>query len=81
MRAWAFKPVEMRVLLISLLSMRASHPKVAEVVRQTGFFSWLGRKGSSQHADRAMEYINKIQDERRGKFTAFERAIEFTWKA
>ena len=78
MRAWAFKPVETRVLLISLLGMETTHPKIAEVVRQTAFFNWLGKDGQAQFADRAMEYINLLQDQRRGKFAAFEHALEYT---
>ena len=48
------------------------------MVRQTAFFNWLGKDGQAQFADRAMEYINLLQDQRRGKFAAFEHALEFT---
>eukprot|EP00326_Haptolina_ericina_P035953 CAMPEP_0181249290 /NCGR_PEP_ID=MMETSP1096-20121128/45668_1 /TAXON_ID=156174 ORGANISM="Chrysochromulina ericina, Strain CCMP281" /NCGR_SAMPLE_ID=MMETSP1096 /ASSEMBLY_ACC=CAM_ASM_000453 /LENGTH=349 /DNA_ID=CAMNT_0023346603 /DNA_START=43 /DNA_END=1092 /DNA_ORIENTATION=+ len=77
-RALAHKPVEARVLLISLISSQASHPKVAEVVKQTAFFSWFGRPGGSIDGDRAMENINLLQDKRRGRFSDFERSLEFT---
>ena len=77
-RALAHKPVEARVLLISLISSQTTHPKLSQIVKQTAFFNWLGRKGSSVDADRAMENINRMQDERRSTFAAFERALEFT---
>lgn len=77
-RAWAFKPVEARVLLISLLSSQTTHPKIAEIVKHSAFFNWLGRPGSSIDADRAMENVNRMQDERRGRFSAFESALEYT---
>ena len=77
-RAWAHKPVEARILLLSLLSSTATHPKIAEMVKQSQFFSTLGRDGSSMFVDRALECVNKYQDERRGKFAAFEKALEFT---
>ena len=78
MRAYAHKPVEARVLLISLLGSQTTHPKIAQIVKETAFFSWLGLDGHTQFADRAMERVNLVQDERRGKFSAFEHALEFT---
>ena len=77
-RGWAHKPTEVKILLLALLSTEATHPKVAEMVRASGFFSFTGKPGSSMMADRAVEYINHLQDERRGKFAAFEKALEFT---
>ena len=77
-RALAHKPVEARVLLLSLISSQATHPKISTIVKQTAFFNWFGRPCSSIDGDRAMENVNRMQDERRGKFAAFERALEFT---
>lgn len=77
-RALAHKPVEVRVLLLSLLSCETTHPKIAEVVKQTAFANWSGKDGCYQDADRAMEFVNRVQDERRSKFSAFESALEFT---
>lgn len=78
MRAWAHKPVEAKILLISLLSTEATHPKIADVVKHSQFFSALGREGSSMFLDRALEGVNLYQDQRRGKFSAFETALEYT---
>lgn len=77
-RAWAHKPVEVRVMLISLLASQTTHPKVAEVVKQTSSFSWSANPGDAMACDRTMEMVNRVQDERRGKFAAFESALEFT---
>jgi hypothetical protein len=40
--------------------------------------SAIGLPGSSQFCDRFMETINNTQAERRGKFSAFDRALDFT---
>ena len=77
-RAWANKPVEVKVLLLALLSTEATHPKVAEMVRACGFFNFTGRAGSYVNIDRAVEFINLLQDERRGKFSTFDKSLEFT---
>ena len=77
-RSWAHKPVETRVMLISLLASQTTHPKIAEMVKQTAFFSWLGLDGSCVYADQACEFLNLLQDQRRGRFAAFESALEFT---
>ena len=76
-RALAHKPVEVRILLQSLIAQSATHPKIAQAVTETAFFDWLGT-GQFQMADRAMEAINKVQNDRMSKFAAFESAIEFT---
>ena len=66
------------MLLISLLASQTTHPKIAEIVKQTAFFSWLGLDGSAKFGDEAVENVNLMQDERRGRFAAFESALEFT---
>ena len=76
-RALAHKPVEVRILLQSLIAQSATHPKIAQTVTETAFFDWLGT-GQFQMADRAMEALNKVQNDRMSKFGAFEGAIEFT---
>eukprot|EP00966_Prymnesium_polylepis_P178892 4142109-Prymnesium_polylepis.1 len=67
-RALAHKPVEVRVLLQSLIAQTATHPKIAKTVTETAFFDWLGT-GQFQMADRAMEALNKVQNDRMSKFT------------
>ena len=76
-RALAHKPVEVRILLQSLIAQSATHPKIAKAVTETAFFDWLGT-GQFQMADRAMEAVNHCQQERMGTFAGFETAIEFT---
>jgi hypothetical protein len=77
-RAWAHKPVEARVLLLSLLSTEATHPKVAEIIRATNSLPLSDLPGSAMFADRVVEYLNWLQDQRRGTYSAFDRALEFT---
>ena len=76
-RALAHKPIEARIVLQSLIAQAAAHPKIAEVVTEMTFFDWLGN-GQNVNADRAVEMLNHLQNERMGKFAAFESAIEFT---
>jgi len=77
-RAWAYKPVEVRVLLNAFLSTEATHPSVSRFVKDTAFFNWLGRKGSYMYVDRAVETVHKVQGERTGKFVTFDSAFQFT---
>jgi hypothetical protein len=77
-RAWAHKPVEARVLLLSLLSTEATHPKIAEIIRATNSLPLSDLPGSAMYADRVVEYLNWLQDQRRGTYSAFGRALEFT---
>ena len=77
-RAWAHKPVEARVLLLALLSTEATHPKIAEIVRATNSLPLSDLPGCAMFADRVVEYLNWLQDQRRGTYSAFDHALEFT---
>jgi hypothetical protein len=77
-RAWAHKPVEVKICLLALLSTEATHPKISEIVSATGFMNWLGHDGSSQYVDVAMERVNLVQAERRASYACFDSSFEFT---
>lgn len=65
------------MLLIALLSVEATHPKVAEAVKLSAFANIGGKDGCYMFKDRILEHIHRLQDERRGKFAAFESALEY----
>jgi hypothetical protein len=66
------------VLLLSLLSTEATHPKIAEIVRATNSLPLSDKPGSAMFADRVVEYLNWLQDQRRGTYASFDHALEFT---
>jgi hypothetical protein len=75
MRGFAHKPVEARVMILSLLATESTHPKIAAIARDQAFFNWLGRDGSSVARDKAIEMLHRAQSERASLFTNFDRAL------
>ena len=76
-RAWAHKPNAARIALIALLSTLGVSDKMKRFVCAVSTISTLGKVGSSMFADRYVEGINRAQQQRQGKFAAFERALTY----
>ena len=66
------------ISILSLLSTCSTHPKIAEIVKSCLAFSPTGNVGSLMYGDRYLEYLNRIQGDRDGKFAAFEKGIHYT---
>ena len=77
-RAGAFKPNCVHVSLIFMLSIIATHPKIAAVVRAFLSISLLGGIGRSQWCDRLLEYVNFLQQKRMDAFSGFDSALHNT---
>ena len=66
------------ISLLALWSTTATHPNVAEMVKATTSGSFTGNPGSLMYMDRLQESLNNVQDQRDGKFAAFERGLHYT---
>ena len=64
--------------LLALWTSTAVDPAVADLIEATTSGSFTGNPGSMAFADRLLEALNWIQDQRDGKFAAFERAMHYS---
>jgi hypothetical protein len=67
-----------QIALIALASTLCTHPLLSDVVKATTSGSFTGKIGSLAYMDRLNEYINLLQEQRNGKFAAFETALHYS---
>ena len=66
------------ISLLALWSTCSTHPAIASIIKATVSFSITGRTGSLMYGDRILEWINLIQGLRDGKFSSFEKGMQYT---
>ena len=66
------------ISLLALLSTVCTHDKVSEIVRAMVSGTFTGKVGSLMWCDRMQEYVNLLQDQRDGKYAAFERSLHYS---
>ena len=66
------------ISLLAMLSTVCTHHKLSGIVRAMVSSSFTGKIGSLVYCDRMAEFLNLLQDERDGKFAAFERSLHFS---
>lgn len=64
------------ITLLALFSTTAVDPELAGIVKQLASSSLSGE--SLMFGDRLLEYLNLMQDQRDGKFAAFDRSMHYT---
>ena len=65
-------------MLVGLVSLLSTHPKIQQVVRAYSSVSLLGRPGRNMYVDRLLEYVNLLQQKRMNAFTGFDSALHHT---
>ena len=79
-RSVCHKPVVTQIALLALLGSYCTLPSLQTVLVATVSLSLLGRKGSNMYCDRLLEYVNSIQQGKKGNASgaAFRSALDMT---
>lgn len=64
------------ISLLAIMSTRCVEPEIAAIVKSTVAVSITGR--SLQYVDRLLESLNFLQEQRDGKFAAFDRSLHYS---
>ena len=77
-RATTHKVNCVMISLLAILSTCATDPTAAAIAKDSCAFSATGKEGSLSFGDRYLEWLNLLQDQRDGKFAAFDKALHYT---